>query len=234
MSRWMIEKDGTGIEKSGTGIEKSGTGIEKSGTGIEKSGTGVRRACSGIGARQVLSPLLRLGRGGQQPTQTIRGRCGGSTSARPRELPSFVGTCVRSRDRRETGGREGSGQSDDRDQPIRRCRIPRTRLRSVQSGRTGASDRFTDHCVATRTARALALRYSKRSLLFALPIGLVRSGDRVGRGVREAHRFSSSPPRPCSSERPTRSRRSSQSTCTGHSGVEAQLQPSKAPHLLRQ
>ena len=49
MSRWMIEKDGTGIEKSGTGIEKSGTGIEKSGTGIEKSGTGIRRgliACS--------------------------------------------------------------------------------------------------------------------------------------------------------------------------------------------
>ena len=41
MSRWMIEKDGTGIEKSGTGIEKSGTGIEKSGTGVEKSGTGI-------------------------------------------------------------------------------------------------------------------------------------------------------------------------------------------------
>jgi len=39
MSRWTIEKDGTGIEKSGTGVEKSGTGIEKSGTGIEKSGT---------------------------------------------------------------------------------------------------------------------------------------------------------------------------------------------------
>ena len=36
MSRWMIEKSGTGIEKSGTGIEKSGTGIEKSGTGIRK------------------------------------------------------------------------------------------------------------------------------------------------------------------------------------------------------
>src|SRR3990172_7892190 len=49
MSRWMIEKNGTGIEKSGTGIERSGTGIEKSGTGIEKSGTGIRRillACS--------------------------------------------------------------------------------------------------------------------------------------------------------------------------------------------
>ena len=49
MSRWMIEKSGTGIEKSGTGIEKSGTGIEKSGTGIEKSGTGIRKgilACS--------------------------------------------------------------------------------------------------------------------------------------------------------------------------------------------
>ena len=43
MSRWTIEKSGTGIEKSGTGIEKSGTGIEKSGTGIEKSGTGIRK-----------------------------------------------------------------------------------------------------------------------------------------------------------------------------------------------
>ncbi len=43
MSRWMIEKSGTGIEKSGTGIEKSGTGIEKSGTGIEKSGTGIQK-----------------------------------------------------------------------------------------------------------------------------------------------------------------------------------------------
>jgi len=30
MTRWFIEKSGTGIEKSGTGIEKSGTGIEKS------------------------------------------------------------------------------------------------------------------------------------------------------------------------------------------------------------
>ena len=49
MSRWTIEKSGTGIEKNGTGIEKSGTGIEKSGTGIEKSGTGIRKgllACS--------------------------------------------------------------------------------------------------------------------------------------------------------------------------------------------
>jgi hypothetical protein len=36
MTRWMIEKDGTGIEKDGTGIEKDGTGIEKSGTGIRK------------------------------------------------------------------------------------------------------------------------------------------------------------------------------------------------------
>ena len=36
MSRWTIEKSGTGIEKSGTGIEKSGTGIEKAGTGIRK------------------------------------------------------------------------------------------------------------------------------------------------------------------------------------------------------
>ena len=44
MSRWTIEKNGTGIEKSGTGIEKSGTGIEKSGTGIEKSGTGIEKS----------------------------------------------------------------------------------------------------------------------------------------------------------------------------------------------
>jgi len=44
MTRWMIEKSGTGIEKSGTGIEKDGTGIEKSGTGIEKSGTGIRKS----------------------------------------------------------------------------------------------------------------------------------------------------------------------------------------------
>jgi hypothetical protein len=48
MSRWIIEKDGTGIEKSGTGIEKAGTGIEKSGTGIEKSGTGIEKAGTGI------------------------------------------------------------------------------------------------------------------------------------------------------------------------------------------
>ena len=48
MSRWMIEKNGTGIEKSGTGIEKSGTGIEKSGTGIEKSGTGIEKSGTGI------------------------------------------------------------------------------------------------------------------------------------------------------------------------------------------
>jgi hypothetical protein len=48
MSRWIIEKDGTGIEKSGTGIEKSGTGIEKAGTGIEKSGTGIEKSGTGI------------------------------------------------------------------------------------------------------------------------------------------------------------------------------------------
>jgi hypothetical protein len=52
MSRWHIEKNGTGIEKSGTGIEKSGTGIEKSGTGIEKSGTGIEK--SGTGIQRVL------------------------------------------------------------------------------------------------------------------------------------------------------------------------------------
>ena len=48
MTRWTIEKSGTGIEKSGTGIEKSGTGIEKSGTGIEKSGTGIEKSGTGI------------------------------------------------------------------------------------------------------------------------------------------------------------------------------------------
>ena len=48
MSRWTIEKSGTGIEKAGTGIEKSGTGIEKSGTGIEKSGTGIEKSGTGI------------------------------------------------------------------------------------------------------------------------------------------------------------------------------------------
>ncbi len=48
MSRWNIEKSGTGIEKTGTLIEKSGTGIEKSGTGIEKSGTGIEKSGTGI------------------------------------------------------------------------------------------------------------------------------------------------------------------------------------------
>ena len=48
MSRWTIEKSGTGSEKAGTGIEKAGTGIEKSGTGIEKSGTGIEKSGTGI------------------------------------------------------------------------------------------------------------------------------------------------------------------------------------------
>ena len=52
MSRWMIEKSGTGIEKSGTGIEKSGTGIERAGTGIERAGTGIEK--SGTGIRQAM------------------------------------------------------------------------------------------------------------------------------------------------------------------------------------
>ena len=55
MTRWKIEKDGTGIEKDGTGIEKDGTGIEKSGTGIEKSGTGIEK--SGTGIRKGLLAL---------------------------------------------------------------------------------------------------------------------------------------------------------------------------------
>ena len=57
MSRWIIEKDGTGIEKSGTGIEKAGTGIEKSGTGIEKSGTGIEK--SGIGIEKAGTGIRR-------------------------------------------------------------------------------------------------------------------------------------------------------------------------------
>ena len=48
MSRWMIERNGTGIEKSGTGIERAGTGIEKSGTGVEKAGTGIEKSGTGI------------------------------------------------------------------------------------------------------------------------------------------------------------------------------------------
>ncbi len=43
MTRWNVEKSGTGIEGAGTGIEKYGTGIEGAGTGIEKSGTGLRK-----------------------------------------------------------------------------------------------------------------------------------------------------------------------------------------------
>ena len=58
MSRWTIEKSGTGIEKSGTGIEKSGTGIEKSGTGIEKSGTGIEKSGTGIIRRGLLACSL--------------------------------------------------------------------------------------------------------------------------------------------------------------------------------
>ena len=58
MSRWMIEKSGTGIEKAGTGIEKSGTGIEKSGTGIEKSGTGIEKSGTGIFRRGLLACSL--------------------------------------------------------------------------------------------------------------------------------------------------------------------------------
>ena len=60
MSRWKIEKSGTGIEKSGTGIEKSGTGIEKSGTGIEKSGTGIEKSGTGISKALITSSVLAL------------------------------------------------------------------------------------------------------------------------------------------------------------------------------
>ena len=48
MSRWTIEKNGTGIRKNGTGIERAGTGIEKSGTGVEKAGTGIEKSGTGI------------------------------------------------------------------------------------------------------------------------------------------------------------------------------------------
>ncbi|MEJ8567556.1 hypothetical protein [Elongatibacter sediminis] len=57
MSRWTIERSGTGVERSGTGIEKSGTGIEKSGTGIEKSGTGIEK--SGTGIQRCISLVPR-------------------------------------------------------------------------------------------------------------------------------------------------------------------------------
>jgi len=60
MSRWMIERSGTGIEKSGTGIEKSGTGIEKSGTGIEKDGTGIEKSGTGIRRSLVTCALAGL------------------------------------------------------------------------------------------------------------------------------------------------------------------------------
>jgi len=60
MSRWKIEKSGTGIEKSGTGIEKSGTGIEKSGTGIEKSGTGIEKSGTGIRHNLIAFALVAI------------------------------------------------------------------------------------------------------------------------------------------------------------------------------
>ena len=48
MTRWMIEKSGSGIEKAGSGIEKAGSGIEKAGSGIEKEGSGIEKAGSGF------------------------------------------------------------------------------------------------------------------------------------------------------------------------------------------
>jgi hypothetical protein len=57
MSRWTIEKSGTGIEKSGTGIEKSGTGIEKAGTGI-RAGLLALSMASVIGAGTVQAGAL--------------------------------------------------------------------------------------------------------------------------------------------------------------------------------
>ncbi|MBT8053827.1 MAG: hypothetical protein KJN69_08030, partial [Gammaproteobacteria bacterium] len=71
MSRWMIEKSGTGIEKAGTGIEKSGTGIEKSGTGIEKSGTGIEKAGTGIRRGLLACTLAALTCAGSVQAGTV-------------------------------------------------------------------------------------------------------------------------------------------------------------------
>jgi hypothetical protein len=59
MSRWEIEKAGSGIEKAGSGIEKAGSGIEKAGSGIEKAGSGIEKAGSGI--RQSLFCMVLIG-----------------------------------------------------------------------------------------------------------------------------------------------------------------------------
>jgi hypothetical protein len=72
MSRWMIEKNGTGIEKSGTGIEKSGTGIEKSGTGIEKSGTGIEKSGTGIRKGFLVCSIAALALTSQVNASEIR------------------------------------------------------------------------------------------------------------------------------------------------------------------
>jgi hypothetical protein len=61
MSRWIIERQGTGIERSGTGIERSGTGIERSGTGIERSGSGVERSGTGIRRFILTSCAIAIG-----------------------------------------------------------------------------------------------------------------------------------------------------------------------------
>ena len=71
MSRWTIEKSGTGIEKSGTGIEKSGTGIEKSGTGIEKSGTGIEKSGTGIRRGLLACTLAALTCAGNIQAATV-------------------------------------------------------------------------------------------------------------------------------------------------------------------
>jgi hypothetical protein len=71
MSRWTIEKSGTGIEKSGTGIEKSGTGIEKSGTGIEKSGTGIEKSGTGIRRGLLACTLAALACAGDIQAATV-------------------------------------------------------------------------------------------------------------------------------------------------------------------
>ncbi|NIO12421.1 MAG: hypothetical protein GTO01_02605, partial [Xanthomonadales bacterium] len=57
MSRWFVEKNGSGVEKAGTGIEKAGTGVEKTGTGIEKAGSGIEKAGSGL-RKGLLTALL--------------------------------------------------------------------------------------------------------------------------------------------------------------------------------
>ena len=57
MTRWIIEKSGSGIEKADLGIEKAGSGIEKAGSGIQKSllfaALVAATFCNGVAARDL-------------------------------------------------------------------------------------------------------------------------------------------------------------------------------------